>query len=55
MVRMELEMATIRQRNNLCFNASAVEISPEKENTYAQLCNKNKPSTLNETCHQTKP
>jgi hypothetical protein len=50
MIRMELNMANIKNRTGVCFGAKAVEISQKDIDNYAMLCNQNTPKGLNRTC-----
>ena len=51
MVRMELELKHIQRFDDVCYNQTAVLISPTDEQNYVKLCDSEKPiSLVNQTC-----
>lgn len=50
MIRMELNLANIKDIQNVCHNETAIEISVQDEQAYETLCNQNLPNGANQTC-----
>ncbi len=50
MIRMELNLANIKDIKNVCQISQAVQITKQDEEDYTKLCHKNIPNGINQTC-----
>ncbi len=50
MIRMELNIANIKNISNVCRDSKAIQISQQDEENYRKLCEQNIPNGTNQTC-----
>jgi len=54
MIRLDLNLANIKQSNDVCYDSDAIEISSKDEHELKQLCEENQPHGLSSPCNSTR-